>query len=152
MQVLEAIASIGPWAWIVAGLILLALELVVPGGFLLWMGIAGICTGLIAFIQPLDWPWLWLIFGALSLITISLWIRFFRHRPDASDRPLLNRRTAQLVGREGVLDQPIAQGAGRLALGDTIWRVSGPDLPAGRRVRVVGNEGAVLLVEAVEAE
>lgn len=152
MQLLELIASIGPWAWIVAGLVLLALELAVPGGFLLWMGIAGIFTGLIAFIQPLDWPWLWLIFGLVSLVTISLWVKFFRHRPDASDRPLLNRRTAQLLGREGVLDQPIAQGVGRLALGDTIWRVSGPDLPAGRRVRVVGNDGAVLRVEAVEPE
>lgn len=152
MQLLELIASIGPWAWIVAGLVLLALELAVPGGFLLWMGIAGIFTGLIAFIQPLDWPWLWLIFGVVSLVTISLWVKFFRNRPDASDRPLLNRRTAQLLGREGVLDQPIAQGVGRLALGDTIWRVSGPDLPAGRRVRVVGNDGAVLRVEAVEPE
>lgn len=152
MQLIALIASIGPWAWIVAGLVLLALELAVPGGFLLWMGIAGIFTGLIAFIQPLDWPWLWLIFGVVSLVTISLWVKFFRHRPDASDRPLLNRRTAQLLGREGVLDQPIAQGVGRLALGDTIWRVSGPDLPAGRRVRVVGNDGAVLRVEAVEPE
>lgn len=152
MQLIALIASTGPWAWIVAGLVLLALELAVPGGFLLWMGIAGIFTGLIAFIQPLDWPWLWLIFGVVSLVTISLWVKFFRHRPDASDRPLLNRRTAQLLGREGVLDQPIAQGVGRLALGDTIWRVSGPDLPAGRRVRVVGNDGAVLRVEAVEPE
>jgi len=152
MQLIALIASIGPWAWIVAGLVLLALELVVPGGFLLWMGIAGICTGLIAFVQPIDWPWLWLIFGALSLVSIGLWVRFARHRPDATDRPLLNRRMAQMVGREGVLDQPIAQGVGRLALGDTIWRISGPDLPAGRRVRVVGADGAVLRVEAAGTE
>lgn len=152
MHLIELIAGIGPWAWIVAGLVLLALELVVPGGFLLWMGIAGICTGLVAFIQPLDWPWLWLIFGALSLVSITLWVRFSPRRGEGSDRPLLNRRMAQLVGQEGVLDQPIAQGAGRLALGDTIWRVSGPDLPAGQRVRVVGGDGAVLRVEPVSAE
>ncbi|ODT77446.1 MAG: hypothetical protein ABS76_27055 [Pelagibacterium sp. SCN 64-44] len=153
MQLLALIAGIGPWAWVVAGLVLLALELVVPGGFLLWMGIAGICTGLIAFVQPIDWPWLWLIFGALSLVSITVWVRFARHRPDeGTDRPLLNRRMAQLVGREGVLDQPIAQGVGRLALGDTIWRISGPDLPAGQRVRVVGGDGPVLRVEPVAAE
>ena len=47
MQVIDFIAAYGPWAWIVAGLVLLALELIVPGGFLLWMGISGIITGLI---------------------------------------------------------------------------------------------------------
>jgi len=35
-------------------------------------------------------------------------------------------------------------------IGDTLWRVAGPDLPAGRRIRIVGHEGPVLRV--VEAE
>ena len=45
MQIVEYLAANGPWAWIVAGLVMLALELVLPGGFLLWMGVAGIVTG-----------------------------------------------------------------------------------------------------------
>jgi hypothetical protein len=31
-------------------------------------------------------------------------------------------------------------------VGDTVWKVKGPDLPAGARVRVVDVEGAVLVV------
>jgi membrane protein implicated in regulation of membrane protease activity len=46
MQVVEFIAANAPWSWIVAGLVLLALELIVPGGILVWMGISGIVTGL----------------------------------------------------------------------------------------------------------
>ena len=148
MQVIEFIAANGPWAWIVAGLVLLALELVVPGGFLLWMGISGIVTGLIALFQPIDWPLQWLIFGVLSLVSIALWVRWARSRPAATDRPYLNRRAEQFIGQEAVLEQPIQQGFGRVVLGDTVWRVSGADMPAGQRVRIVGNAGAVLKVEA----
>ena len=148
MQVIDFVTSNGPWAWIVAGLVLLALELVVPGGFLLWMGISGIITGLVVLFWAIGWPLQWLIFGVLSLVSIALWVRWTRSRPGATDRPYLNRRAEQLVGQEAVLDQPIQQGFGRVVLGDTVWRVSGPDLPAGQRVRIVGSVGAVLQVEA----
>lgn len=46
-----------------------------------------------------------------------------------------------------VLEQAIEQGFGRVVLGDSVWRVSGPDLPVGQRVRIVGSQGAVLVVE-----
>lgn len=149
MQVIDFIASNGPWSWIVAGLILLALELVVPGGFLLWMGISGLITGLVVLFQPIGWPLQWLIFGVLSLISIALWVRWNRGRSDNSDRPYLNRRADTLVGQEAVLEHAIEQGFGRIVLGDSVWRVTGPDLPQGQKVRIVGSDGAVLRVEAV---
>jgi membrane protein implicated in regulation of membrane protease activity len=149
MQIIAFLGENAPWSWIVAGLVLLALELVVPGGFLLWMGIAGILTGLLTLLQPLDWPVQWLVFGVLSLASILVWVRLTRNRAAQTDRPMLNRRAEQFIGQEAVLDQPIAGGFGRLALGDTVWRIAGPDLPAGERVRIVGAEGAVLRVEAV---
>ena len=149
MQIVDFIAANGHWSWIVAGLILLALELVLPGGFLLWMGISGIITGLITMFQPIGWPLQWLIFGVLSLVTIAIWVRWSRSRPPATDRPYLNRRADHFIGQEAVLEQAIAQGFGRVVLGDTVWRVSGPDLPVGQRVRIVGSEGAVLKVEEI---
>jgi len=149
MQLVEFIAANTPWSWIIAGLVLLALELVVPGGILLWMGISGIVTGLMIIFQPVGWPLQWLIFGVLSLVSITVWLRYNRSRPTPTDRPYLNRRTDQLIGQEAVLEQPIVQGFGRVALGDTVWRVSGPDLPLGSRVRITGSSGAVLVVEPV---
>ncbi|NGP16766.1 NfeD family protein [Devosia aurantiaca] len=146
MEVIGFLAEYGAWSWIVAGLILLALELVVPGGYLVWTGVAGILTGLITLVQQPPWPVQWLIFGILSLVSILAWIRISRNRQEESDRPLLNERTQQFVGQEAVLDQPLINGFGRLALGDTVWRVSGPDLPAGQRVRIVGADGNVLRV------
>ena len=48
-----------------------------------------------------------------------------------------------------MIDEPIRDGFGRLALGDSVWRIAGPDLAAGQKVRIVGADGAVLKVEAV---
>lgn len=149
MVLIEFLAANAPWAWIIAGLILLALELFVPGGYLLWLGIAGLITGLVVLFEPIAWPLQWLMFGVLALIAITLWTRWSRSRTGQSDRPYLNRRADSFVGHEAVLEQPIAGGFGRLTLGDTIWRISGPDMPAGQRIRIIGSEGAVLLVEAI---
>ncbi|WP_127754055.1 NfeD family protein [Devosia sp. 1566] len=146
MQVIAFIASYGPWSWIVAGLVLLALELVVPGGFLVWMGIAGIVTGLMLFFQPISGPLQWLLFGSLSLIAIFVWVRWSRSRPPENDHPQLNERAESLVGQVVALQAPIEGGFGRVALGDSVWRVSGPDLPQGTRVRVTGSNGPVLRV------
>lgn len=149
MQIVDFVATNGHWSWLVAGLILLALELVVPGGFLLWMGISGIAVGLLTMVQPMPWALQWLIFGVLSLLTITGWVQWNRRRPARSDRPYLNRRAEHFIGHETVLEQAIEQGFGRVVLGDTVWRVSGADLPAGQAVRIVGSEGAVLKVEPV---
>lgn len=149
MDIVGLLVSYGAWAWVVAGVVLLALELVVPGGILLWLGVAAIVTGLASFLQLVSWPFEFLIFGGLSLVLIAGWLRYWKGRERPSDRPFLNRRAERFVGHEAVLDEPILDGFGRLALGDTVWRVSGPDLPAGRRVRIVGADAAVLKVEAV---
>lgn len=148
MSLIETIAGMGAWAWVIAGIVLLALELVVPGGFFLWLGISGLITGLAAMFQPIGWAWQFLLFGGLSLVTIFAWLRYMRGRTDTSDRPLLNERAARFIGQEMLLAEPIRGGFGRVALGDTTWRVAGPDLAAGVRVRIVGHDGALLRVEA----
>ncbi|RVL11686.1 NfeD family protein, partial [Sinorhizobium meliloti] len=61
----------------------------------------------------------------------------------------LNRRGESLVGRTAVLEQPIAEGRGRVRLDDTTWSVEGPDLPVGARVRIVASSGRHLTVEQI---
>jgi membrane protein implicated in regulation of membrane protease activity len=149
MVLFDLFVQYGPWAWFVIGLILLALELVLPGGWFLWLGAGGILTGVLAFIPGLTWPWQVTIFGLMALAIVIGWTAFSRTHKPRTDRPLLNRRAYSYVGHEGVLDEPIVDGFGRIRLGDTIWRIAGPDLAAGQRVRIVDADGAVLKVEAV---
>jgi membrane protein implicated in regulation of membrane protease activity len=148
MAVLDLFAQYGPWAWFVLGLVLLALELVVPGGWFLWLGAGGILTGLLAFIPGVTWPWQVSIFGALALLIVVGWTAISRNRKPTSDRPLLNQRAETFIGHEAVIAEPIVSGYGRLTLGDSVWRVAGPDLAAGTRVRIIGADGPVLRVEA----
>ena len=89
MDLVNLIAGYGPWAWIVGGVILLALELVVPGGIMVWLGVAAIITGLAAFLQLIGWPLQFLLFGGLSLLLIFGWLRYSRGREKPSDSPFV---------------------------------------------------------------
>lgn len=148
MQIVALIGQYGGWSWIVAGLVLLALELILPGGVLVWLGLAAIVTGIVALFDLAPFSIQWVLFGVLSIAGVSAWLGLARRRKlDASDRPLLNRRAAQLVGQHAELTEAINGGFGRARLGDGTWRVAGPDLPRGARVRVTGYDGTVLTVE-----
>ena len=147
MDIINAIGSYGPWAWVVAGVVLLALELVAPGGVLIWLGAAALVTGVMALLVNVYWPLQFVVFGVLALAAIWLWLRT-RKQEEPTDRPFLNRRAERIIGHEAVLDEPIRDGEGRVAIGDTTWRVTGPDLAAGSRIRVVDADGPVLKVEA----
>ena len=146
----RVLGELGPWNWMVLGFALLALEILVPGVFLLWIGIAAIITGALS-LQLWDWgAWTWqvqvLLFLALSLVSAYAGSRIMRSRQGSSDEPLLNQRTEQLVGRTVVLVEPISEGYGRARIGDTLWRVTGPDMPAGTRVQVTGVVNNELVV------
>jgi len=65
------------------------------------------------------------------------------------DQPFLNRRADAFVGREFTLEKPIVGGSGTVKIDDTIWRLRGPDVPGGSRVKVVRADAATLVVEAV---
>ncbi|GGF46024.1 membrane protein [Youhaiella tibetensis] len=147
MHLLDWIATYGAWAWVVGGVILLALELALPGGVFVWLGSAAVVTGLVSLVYPLDWAFEFAFFAVLALLAIFVWLRFFRHRIKPTDNPFLNQRASRFIGQELVLDEAITAGFGRVSLGDSVWRISGPDLPAGARIRIVGAEGAVLKVE-----
>jgi membrane protein implicated in regulation of membrane protease activity len=144
---IELIVALGGWAWVIAGAILLALELAVPGAFMMWLGLAAVLVGAISL--AVDWSWQaqCIAFAAFALVSVPLWRRLARRVEPASKAPLHTRRTEALVGRVFTLEKPIIDGVGIVRIDDTIWRVRGPDGPAGSRVRVVRADGANLAVE-----
>jgi hypothetical protein len=139
--------ALGPWAWIVCGVIFLALELAVPGAFMMWLGIAALLVGIISLVVVWSWQWQLVAFAVFALASVPLWRRFAHRVEPQSEAPLLNRRTEALVGRVFTLEKPIVDGTGTVRIDDTIWRVHGPDRPAGSRVKVTRADGANLAVE-----
>jgi membrane protein implicated in regulation of membrane protease activity len=149
-QIQTVLEQLGPWAWWIAGLILLGLELLLPGNVLVWFGIAAMLTGLEILIVDFGWQVSWLIFAVLSAILVIVGRRYFARDNRPGEQPFLNDRARRLVGGTYILSRPIVDGQGQIRVDDTNWRVTGPDLPSGTRVRVAGADGAVLAVERVE--
>lgn len=154
-MIVRFITELGPWVWMLLGFVLLTLEIFAPGVFLLWIGIAALLVGALS-LQLWDWAsWTWhaqvLTFVVLSLASAYLGKRITNNSSESSDQPLLNQRGAQMIGRTATLTEAIREGRGRIKLGDTTWRVSGPDLPVGTQVRVVaaGDTDLELVVEPV---
>ena len=144
------LSSLGAWNWLIVGLALMILELLAPGVFMVWLGLAALLAGLVAFAVEPSWQIQILVFAFFTAAAVPVWRRFARHRSSASDsNPFLNRRTDALVGREFTLEKPIVDGDGTIRIDDTIWRVRGPDVAAGSRVRIVSADGALLTVAGV---
>lgn len=135
------------WAWLSVGVLLAAAEIVAPGFFLIWVGVAAIVTGVIAWVLPIGIPFQFGIFAILAFAALYASRRWLKNNPIGSTHPHLNQRTGRLVGEVLTLTQAIENGRGRAKVGDSEWTVRGPDADAGSRVRVVDADGSVLVVE-----
>ena len=139
------------WHWWSLGAILLIVELLAPGMFFLWMGESAFVVGAVIWLFPgMDEEYQVMLFSVLSVISIIAARRFLKRRPIESDRPFLNQRTAQYIGRVFTLEEAIVNGRGKIRVDDSTWRVEGADCPAGAKVRVMDAEGVILKVQAVD--
>jgi membrane protein implicated in regulation of membrane protease activity len=146
---MNSLEQIVYWHWWVFGLGMLILEAFMPGAIFLWMGISAAVVGLLVLLIPaMGWELQFVIFTLLAISTVVGWKKY-RPQAPASDRPTLNRRGEQYVGRSFTLQEPIENGIGKLVVDDTTWRISGTDLPTGRTVQVTGVDGTTLRVEAI---
>src|ERR1044071_9032577 len=127
-------AALGSWAWFVAGLVLIGLEMLAPGVFLIWLGIAALLTGVVDWLFAPSWQVAALIFAALSVVAVLLGRSLYRSGNLHEGSPMLNRRGEALVGRIVTLDGPMVGGEGRVRVDDSSWRATGPDSPAGARI------------------
>ena len=150
---MEFFLDMSYWHWIIFGLVLLALELVAPVAFFLWIGASALVTAVAMLVFPeLSWQAQFLIFSVLSVFSIILSRMFLVKRQTKSDSPNLNRRGQQYVGRVFTLSESIEQGNGKIEVDDTHWAVRGPTLPKGSEVRVMEADGSVLVVEPVNQQ
>lgn len=145
---LDWFASFGGWGWIVLGLVLVGGEMLAPGVFLLWLGLAALLTGAVVGLTGLAWQGAWLVFAGLAVACVLIGRIVTRHRSDEPDTAMgLNDRGRQLIGKVFKLEATMAGGEGRIRVGDSSWRVTGPELLAGTEIRVVRVDGATLVVE-----
>ncbi|MBB4265801.1 NfeD family protein [Roseospira visakhapatnamensis] len=144
------------WHWWILAVVCLGLELVAPGVFFLWVGMAAGAVGLAVMMVPsLGWEWQALAFAALSLLSTVLARRLWRPGAVTSDQPLLNRRAFRHVGSMVTLTSDLEDGRGRVKVGDGEWAAVADTqslrLPRGSHVRVTGVRDGLLVIAPPEA-
>jgi inner membrane protein len=139
------------YLWWIVALVLIAFEVMMPGFFMLWIGIGAAATGLLVLVMPgLSLLTQAIAFAVLAFASCAVY--WYGIRPklqrDEPGNDRLNRRGEQLIGKRYVLIEAIVNGRGKAQVGDGQWLVSGPDLPVGSTVEVVAVEGTTLTVRA----
>lgn len=142
-----------PWMWIVAGIGLAIAEIFAPGTLLLWTGVAAVALGFglaaaeIAGMQAWGWQAQVLAFVLLACVSVLAGLKLRHRRPEPLTTTDVNIGSARLIGQRATLESAVVRGRGTIRLGDTVWQVTGPDLPAGTAVRITSSDGIVLTVE-----
>lgn len=139
-----------PWGWLSAALVLGALEILIPGAYMIWLAAAALATAATVAVTDGGIGFQLAVFAGWAVAALAGSRRLKRDHPIRSDDPALNDRTRRLLGATAIIVQPMTGGRGRVQLGDSEWLAEGPDLPVGTRVRVLGSDGAVLKIGPLE--
>ena len=137
------------WFWFVLTLVLLGLEMMVPGVIFMWLAIASVMVGGLVMIgADIGWEVQFIIFSVLGIISVYAGRTYLRKNPIISEDENLNDRGARYVGNKYTLERELVNGEGKVRVGDSLWLVRGDfEGEVGTTVKVVGSDGVVLIVE-----
>ena len=139
------------WLWLIGGVLLLILEVIAPGFFLVFIGAAAIATGLFTVLFGLGSAAQLALFALYAVIAVMVGRKFYANRSADSADPLLNDRAGRLVGKSVTVVTAVDEHGGRVRVGDSEWSARGGPAQVGERVRITGVDGNCLKVEAERA-
>lgn len=142
------------WLWLVLGMLLIALEIVLPAFITLWFGLSAIVVGGIVFFLPdLSLSIQIFIWTLLSVITAFLWFKFLR--PLSTDKTKAGLAREAIIGQTAMVIQcPTENTRGTLRLivpflGSDEWQFilqTEQEISNGDRVKIVDVSGNSLIV------
>lgn len=136
------------WLWLIGGVILLIAELIAPGYFLMFIGAAGIVTGLLSLVVPIGLALQLAVFAVLAAVIARFGGRFaYSYKYEHTTDPFLNNRVARLLGEVVTVEEPVDAHRGRVRVGDSVWSARGGPANVGERVRIVDVDGNCLKVQ-----
>lgn len=133
----------GGTIWLIAGLLLGALELILPGYFLLWIGLSATGAGLLTVAFGFSWHWQFATFSILAVALVGIATMRRRPVPDTVNAP-----NAGLIGAT-CYALGFDASEGRVRLRDGTWQarlIDGIAPQVNEPMRIVGLDGTTLLV------
>jgi len=148
---IQMLESMNATKWIIAGVLLLILEVVTGTTYILWPAVAALIVGFIVFILPLGWEMQFLLFFILSAVLLVVGHKYVRPKMKGGEPSDLNDRARSMIGMRVKAVGDFETGLGRVQVGDTQWRASieNGNPSAGTELRVVSVKGTTLNVEPV---
>ncbi|WP_018699707.1 NfeD family protein [Amorphus coralli] len=64
--------TIGPASWLILGVCLIAVEVLIPGLYFLWFGLAALAVGIAALLVAIGWPLQIVAFLAVSCVSVLI--------------------------------------------------------------------------------
>ncbi|MDY0301149.1 MAG: NfeD family protein [Trichlorobacter sp.] len=141
------------WHWIIAGLVMIGLELIIPSFTIFWFGLGGVLTGILLLLLPSLPAWFQIMFWTIaSIFFVVLWFRIFRKQGDRTSAGLAKDA---IVGETGMIirgtDDSYQKGTVRFRisiLGADEWKCYADEkLGVGDSVQVIDIEGQILKVK-----
>ncbi len=134
-----------PVIWLLAGLALLVAEALVPGAFMMWLGLAALGTGALTYGLDIAFGMQVLAFAVLAAVAIGVGMRL---RPMRAPQ-VVNTRDSGLVGR-GARVLVAGPHELRVRVGDSDWSArlakGRPEVAVDAELTVLGVDGTVLVV------
>lgn len=139
------------WHWLILACAFMGLEMLAPGVFFLWLGLAALASAVVHFLLPSISPEIqYSLFAVFSILSLVAWKMFAKNSmEEETDQPALNQRNKKYLGRTLILSEAIENGVGQVRVDDSQWRVTGEDAAVGTKVVVTQVDGAILQVEHV---
>lgn len=146
---MDFIENVDPaWLWLIGGVFLLISEIIAPGFFLVFIGAAAIATGAFTLLFDLGTASQLALFALYAVIAFMVGRKVYANQNIDSTDPLLNDRSARLVGKVVTVVNAVDEHDGRVRVGDSEWSARGGPAAPGERVRITGVDGNCLRVEA----
>lgn len=140
-----------PSYWLIISLVLIGLELIIPGAYLFWLGIGTAVAAGAVWVFPSISPAVQLIILAVFIIvSVYVGVKVQRKRKnDPADK--LNSGLGVYINRQVVVDQDFVNGVGRISVDDTTYNALGTqNHKQGSMVSIVGIQNGRFVVQAVK--
>jgi inner membrane protein len=132
--------------WIIAGLLMLILELFIPGVVIGFFGAGALIAGLIGWVFDIPWQAEVVIFLGSSVLMLLFMRKYVIKKLNKKDR---SDEIEDIIGAEAIVAERITpQTPGKVQFRSSLWKAESEEvIEPESRVRIIGKRSIVLIVK-----
>ncbi|TGK86782.1 NfeD family protein [Leptospira noumeaensis] len=151
---MDFIFANSPYVWILLGITLLFSEFLLPGTFVMFLGIGAIFTGILTRLVPLEFynqVVVWVVSSLVSILVGGSAVKRFFKSESSVDPFIQDDFLNQIVPVE--TDILVKRHGGKIRFQGTLWDAVSTDskIPKGNFVRILSRENLTFTVEQVDS-